>query len=200
MAAPPLATASMGDNAMDRAHLLPSEVLHQCLEYDASSGILTRKSRPREHFANLRAWRGYEGRFANALAGCVDISNGYVKVVLVVDQRIYRSYAHQIIWTMMTGKSLSMKIDHIDRNRLNNKWNNLRIATDSQNGQNRPVAKSSLTQLKGVLTRHKRPGYEARIKGNGKALRLGIFPTAEEAHAAYCKAARELHGEFWNPG
>lgn len=86
--------------------------------------------------------------------------------------------------------------DHHDLNGLNNQKINLRVCTRAQNMQNTQVKSNSSSGLKGVVL-HKKSGlWMARIRANGKQVLLGYFKTAELGHAAYCEAAKELHGAF----
>lgn len=87
-------------------------------------------------------------------------------------------------------------IDHIDGNGLNNRAANLRYATKSQNGMNRGLTSKNTTGYKGVHFYKSRGNYTANIAVNGKLKCIGYFETAEEAHKAYKKAAKKLHGEF----
>lgn len=84
-------------------------------------------------------------------------------------------------------------VDHKDGNRLNNQRYNLRRATVAQNCQN-SKKRSKKSVYKGVRAKKKR--WEARITCNGKAIRIGTYPTEIEAAYAYDKAALEYHGEF----
>ena len=93
----------------------------------------------------------------------------------------------------MTGKDPSTDVDHKDRNRKNNAWSNLRLATALQNKVN-SARKGKLPR--GVHQRKGRTNFYAQIRVDGKPLHLGTFVTAEEAHQAYRKASLELHGEF----
>lgn len=89
-----------------------------------------------------------------------------------------------------------MEIDHKDRNRDNNKIDNLRLSTRAQNVHH-STAKGK-TRMKGVKL-HKTGRFEARIFEDGKYKYIGIFDTEEEAKAAYNKEAKLLHGEFFHP-
>lgn len=92
-------------------------------------------------------------------------------------------------------------VDHHNRNRLDNRRCNLRIANKSQNGMNRGMQANNTTGFKGAYKHIEKSGlwegrWKAQICVNKRQKYLGLFPTAEAAHAAYVKAANELHGEF----
>lgn len=89
-----------------------------------------------------------------------------------------------------------LDVDHIDRDGLNNVRSNLRAATRSQNMANMPKVRGS-SKYKGVSLCKATGKWAAHIRGeNSRSVHLGRFKTEEEAYAAYCKAARELRGEF----
>jgi len=105
--------------------------------------------------------------------------------------------AHRLAWFMKTGEDpLHNQIDHIDGNSLNNAFANLRLATKAQNAQNSSFRKTNTSGLKGAFFHKPSSRWLSAISVNGKRIYLGQFQTAEQAHAAYCKAAAELHGEF----
>ena len=94
----------------------------------------------------------------------------------------------------------TIKTDHRDRNGLNNTRSNLRACTNAENMRNTGAQANNTSGYKGVSW-HKQSGkWAAYIKANWKRKHLGLFTTPEAAHAAYCKAALELHGEFANFG
>lgn len=89
-----------------------------------------------------------------------------------------------------------IQVDHIDLNKSNNQKSNLRKATNSQNKCNSAAYKTSKSGVKGAYFSEKLNIWRSSIRSNGKLKHLGCFKTAEEAHAAYCIAAKEIHGEF----
>lgn len=87
-------------------------------------------------------------------------------------------------------------LDHKNRNGLDNRRENLRIASKSQNGCNRGPQRNNTSGFKGV-TFHKKSGkWMARITIEGKTHYLGLFLSKEGAAIAYDDAAKRYHGEF----
>lgn len=89
-------------------------------------------------------------------------------------------------------------VDHANRDTKDNRKSNLRIATRSQNGANRPKTHNNTSGLKGAYfdnRAHKNKWYSL-ITSNGKRRFIGMFFTKEEAAAAYDTAALENYGEF----
>jgi len=93
-------------------------------------------------------------------------------------------------------KSDSRKGDHKNRNTLDNRRGNLRMATNSENLQNSKTPIHNKSGYKGVSWRKNGQRWIAQIGINGKNHHIGRFHTAEEAYAAYCASAKKLHGEF----
>lgn len=89
-------------------------------------------------------------------------------------------------------------VDHIDGNGLNNTRSNLRVASFSQNGQNKCMQKNNKTGAKGVTYCKGvvRKPYKARIYLNKRPIHLGFFATLEEAAKAYKEASIYYFGEF----
>lgn len=100
----------------------------------------------------------------------------------------------------MTGKWPKYEIDHKDENKSNNRFKNLREATRSQNGRHKGPYKNNPSGLKGAYWDNDRKKWLSNIGIPGQGVKfLGRFNTKEEAHAAYCRVAEKLHGEFYKP-
>ena len=97
-------------------------------------------------------------------------------------------YAHRLIWIYLYGYD-PIDIDHIDGDSLNNRPENLREATSSQN-----IANANFRPGRGVEAHGAR--YRARIMVQGNRLELGSFDSFEEANTAYQEAADKYFGEF----
>ncbi len=102
---------------------------------------------------------------------------------------------HRLIWIWHNGEIPDgYEIDHRDLDRMNNRIENLRLATPAQNNVNKRT--SNKLGLKGVKKNGK--SYQARIRINGQRINIGTFSTPEEAHAAYLERAKKEYGEFVN--
>ncbi len=89
------------------------------------------------------------------------------------------------------------EIDHINRDGLDNRRKNLRLATRQQNMANRGIQKNNSTGFKGVSnTKSKCNPFQSIIRVNRKNIYLGCFPTPESAYERYCIAANKYFGEF----
>lgn len=106
---------------------------------------------------------------------------------------------HHVCWFLKTGRWPETELDHKDRDGTNNKWENLRPATRSQQMQNSSVRRDSPVGVKGVTCYRRK--YVARIRVDGKSKHLGVFDTIEAASAAYRSAAlRYYDSEFHYAG
>ena len=169
---------------------LPSlDRLNECFEYNKDTGVLRWKTRPLDHFSCVGVCNMWNSKRAGKEIKFTEVS-GYIVVRL--DGYLYK--AHRIIFKLMTGNDPKVNIDHRDSDRTNNKWSNLREASDVQNTHNAKMKKSSTTGFKGVYVKGKKFGTE--IRANGVRHFLGTFNTAQEAYTVYCEAAVRLHGEF----
>ena len=89
-----------------------------------------------------------------------------------------------------------LHVDHVNGNGLDNRLENLRVATPSQNQRNIGRRADNASGYKGVSWRAGCAKWRAYITIDGRQHHLGYYSTPELAHAAYGTAATELHGEF----
>jgi hypothetical protein len=158
-----------------RESLIDPLGLRAVFAYDATTGQLSRIR---------RAGRGN----ARESVGWVD-RKGYLRLELNK-----RSYAyHRVAWAVHYGEWPRGEIDHVNGVKSDNRIENLRVTRQSGNMANRPG-----------WGKHKKGAYKTGnrfrsvIWKGGKLVGLGTFDTEDEAHAAYCRAALELHGDFAN--
>lgn len=127
---------------------------------------------------------------AGNIAGSWDVSKQYWMITVFG----VRYPAHTLAWFYVHGEWI--RPDHEDRNRLNNKINNLRPANRSQNAANQDVRCTNLLGVKGVQARNGK--FRAYITVNYKTIHLGTFSTLGEAINARQAAAKEYFGQFSN--
>ena len=162
---------------------LPShERLMELLDYNPGTGLLEWRELPPT--TRINRWRN--ARYANQPAGF--LRKGRLR--LSIDGKAYE--ASRVIWKLMTGDDPRLTIDHRDRDRMNNKWENLRLATNAQQQYNSSY--SNKTGFRGV--HRSGAGFAARITVAGKKLYVGYFRTPDEAGQAAVEATRLHHGEF----
>lgn len=125
------------------------------------------------------------------MAGC-KTEQGYV--VIRFNGKAYK--AHRIAWYLKTGEIPKYEIDHKDQVKCNNSWDNLRLATPTQNAANTVAQKNSITGIKGVGYRKDIDKWTARIGFDNKVIWLGFHKTQEGARRAYEEKAIELFGDF----
>lgn len=157
---------------------LTQERLRELLDYDPETGFFTWVTRR-------------NGIHVGQTAGHVN-NHGYVQIR--IDGRSYQ--AHRLAWLWMVGALPTDHVDHINRDRADNRWGNLRLASRSQNMGNRSISRNNTSGVKGVIW-HKDAGkWMACIKINGKRRYLGYFLDIDAAAAAYADAARQHFGEY----
>jgi HNH endonuclease len=148
------------------------EQINDLLSYDPKTGLLT--------------WKQSRGRVkAGAVAGSLR-TDGYINVRVMGKNYL----AQRLIWFIVTGLWPPDLVYHENTIKNDNRWDNLRLATRTQNAANR----ASKNEYRGVRPYGNR--FQAYISINNAAKHLGYFDTPEEAHEAYCIAAVEQHGQF----
>ncbi len=155
---------------------IPIEELHRQLRYDAETGKIF--------------WRTGTPCYAPGRETGAGTSGGYRQVV--INRCVIR--AHRVAWALHYGHWPESQIDHINRDRADNRIVNLRLATNGQNARNRTAQSNNKCGLKGVSRYRNR--WRATIFANGKQCNIGYFDDLNEAHAAYQAACADVAGEF----
>lgn len=116
---------------------------------------------------------------------------GYLHVS--INSKLYKN--HRIIWLMHNG-TIPKFIDHIDGNRLNNRIENLRSATHSQNMRNLKKPKTNTSGIKGVSWYKNKNKWRVSVTIYGKQKCFGYFEDIELAELVAEEARNKHHGEF----
>lgn len=152
------------------------EFLKSRLEYDKETGL----------FIRIKNVSGNKGGVGNVAGNIGD--EGYI----VINFRGKKKKAHRLAWLYMTGEWPEKDVDHMNGDRADNRWINLRAADDSINAQNqRKASSNNKSGYLGVSQKGNR--FKASIRSEGKRIYLGLFDTAIIAHEAYVEAKRKLH-------
>lgn len=152
--------------------------------YDSETGKLFWLPRVGENVAQ------FNGKLAGKEAGTTH--NGYV--VIKLDGVPYK--AHRLIWKIVTGNDLAGCADHIDRDPLNNRFENLRDVSFEQNSWNTKLRAGNVIGFRGVSFQKKLGKWIARIRVGGSQKFLGVFDSPELAHAAFVSASLLYRDEY----
>ena len=156
---------------------LTLERLHELLHYNPLTGYFTRK----------RSF--YRGK-AGSVVGYT-CPRGYVQIS--VDAVSYR--AHRLAFFFMTGQWPTL-IDHINRNRSDNRWANLRETTHVHNSMNMGHVGRATTGVRNVSFNRKRNNYEVKLRCKGKNIFIGVFNELELADLVAQMAREKYFKEF----
>lgn len=179
--AKPAPTEKRFGRGVMRSAPMTQEQMRALLSYDTLSGNIT--------WASDCGGKDNKRIKAGTLAGCL---NAYGYIVIRVDKVLYP--AHRLAWFLESGIWPVQLIDHVNGVRSDNRLENLRLATASQNGVNRRASLPNTSGYRGVV--RVRDKWLAQIGIDGYHKNLGTFDTPEAAYDAYSAAVREHHGEF----
>ncbi len=106
-----------------------------------------------------------------------------------------RKPSHFLMHRLIMRAQKGQEVDHINGDRLDNRRENLRIATHKQNSYN-SKSRGGSSQYKGVTWDKQTNKWRSLIRENGKVLALGRFDSEQQAARAYDLKAKEIHKEF----
>jgi hypothetical protein len=171
--------------------MITAEQLRGLVDYDPNTGVFVWKHRI-ELDRHVRAWNT---RYAGNITGSVN-NVGYVQVN--IGNHNYK--AHRLAWLHVHGEWPKSQIDHINRVRTDNRIENLRLATPTENLWNSGVRLDNKSGAKGIDWHKGARKWRARITINdGTRINLGLFEVLSEASAAYDAYAIAHQGAFANP-
>lgn len=163
----------------DKEKALSWDRLTSLVEYSADSGVFTNKTS--------------RGNMSNGSTAGHKRSDGYRWLML--DNIRYME--HRLAWYYTYKIWPEEILDHIDSIKDNNRINNLREATQSQNKQNTPIRSDNVTGVKGVSYHKTREKYVAAITVDGVTKHIGYYDSLEDAKLAYNNEAIKLQGGFY---
>jgi hypothetical protein len=156
--------------------ILTQERLKELLSYDPETGVFVWVVKPSKRTK------------IGSVAGSFRL-DGYRQIQ--IDGAQFR--AHRLAWFYMTREFPPDEIDHINRDRADNRFVNLRAVTGSENQHNSGKPKDNTSGYRGVSYDKRDKKWRASIRLNNVLKNLGYFPTPEEANVAYLAAQRIYH-------
>lgn len=150
--------------------------LQSVVIYDPLTGVFINKID-----RNPRALKGAVAGYTNTI--------GYT--VIQINGR--KMHAHRLAWLYMTGEWPLHEVDHINRIRSDNRFQNLRQSTPSENKQNTTDRINNTSGHRGVTWHKARQKWQAQISVMGKHLYLGTFDSVDDAAAARKEAVVKFH-------
>lgn len=157
--------------------MLTAEIARQFLSYDPDSGSLT--------------WLISRGTVKAGSSVCRVSNRGYLTVKLL--GKTYQ--AHRIAWLITYGE-WPITIDHINRQRTDNRLVNLRNATQQQNMCNVPRKRTNTSGVRGVSWQSQSRKWQVEVKADGKRYYLGSYRDIELAELVASEARIKLHKEY----
>jgi hypothetical protein len=159
---------------------ITQQALKSALHYDPETGLFTHICDTRYKKAGEQA--GYVAR------------NGYRCIYIQSSDKIY--YAHRLAFLYMTGELPKEQVDHINRVKTDNRWDNLREVSQAENNRNLSLRKDNKSGYRGVHWAKANQKWHASICVDGKSISLGYFTDAAEAGAAAEEARKRYFGKF----
>ena len=176
---------------------LPSlDYLRECFDYNADTGELRWRRRPRKHFDSDKAHNISNGISAGKVIAS-KTTKGYLRAL--IDGKFH--YAHRIAYKMATGEDIpkGYQIDHINGNPSDNSIHNLRVVSSGENQRNMKRNKNNTSGVQGVSWMKKAKLWRARISIGGKEIHLGTSTNKDKA-IFLRKEAEEKYGFHSNHG
>lgn len=159
--------------------MITQERLKQLLHYDPDTGVFTR----------IVSRRG-----SRAIVGSTR-SDGYLSVC--IDGKSY--LGHRLAWLWMTGQQPQDQVDHVNGIKSDNRWRNLRAATNKQNSENSRLYSCNKTGVRGAVIDKRTGRYVARVRHFGKDIHVGVFDDAASANRALKDARDQLFTHHKTP-
>lgn len=156
--------------------IISQSYLHTILDYNQHTGVFT--------------WRINKGQRGKAGSETSVLGNHGYKVIKIDS---IRHQAHRLAWLYMTGSWPVSQIDHINRIKTDNRFENLREVTLAENAQNHPVRIDNTSGHVGVCWHKTTNKWIAKISINKKAIHLGVYANIADAIKAYNNAVLIHH-------
>lgn len=157
--------------------MIDIKTLRELIAYDACTGKLTWLPRDLMFCKNDHQANAWNAKHAGTEAGVATDTHGY-KAITVFNKRYL---VHRLIWAIHYGVWPSGQIDHINGDRSDNRIENLRDVSQSQNQKNAKRRSDNKSGVPGVSWHARYAKWQAAISNDGKRKCLGYFKNLDEA-------------------
>ena len=158
---------------MDKLHFIKEHLL-----YNKNTGIF---------YWNVNRQKIQKGSIAGGLSG-----EGYIQIRVLGK----KMGAHRMAWLLHYGTLPKNQLDHINEIKTDNRIENLREATHSQNMRNYTHNVKNTSGYKNVVWSKKSSKWQVGLRVNGKKKHIGLFNSINEAVEAAQSARQQFHGAF----
>ncbi|HCF2412888.1 TPA: HNH endonuclease [Pseudomonas aeruginosa] len=149
------------------------------LDYNRETGQMVWRAKPVMTSEDKR----WNSRYANSVAGTID-DRGYIRILVQIGVKKRKIRAHQLAWFIVTGSLPVGEIDHINQDKQDNRFINLRDVPKSINQRNGTRKRNNTSGIPGVTWHKQRQKWCAQASVNGKHYHLGLFAKIEDAERA----------------
>ena len=173
---------------------MDAKLIRELFDYDKDHGRLIWKARKPDSFAasseaeRKRICAIWNAKFSGKFAMSETNGNGYLRGS-IFNKKVY---LHRCVWAWHHGAWPVNVIDHVNGNRSDNRIENLRDVSRSQNCHNKPTPANNKSGFKGVSWDNGRKKWLAQIRVEGKNKTLGHYDNKEDARDAYVKASKRF--------
>lgn len=169
------------------------ETCRKLIEYDPATGRLTWKMRDLRYFADERSHRSWNAKWPGKPAIAAECRRPGGQLVRLIGQLLDRPVkAHRVAWAIYYGEWPSGELDHINGNPADNRIENLRMVTRTENARNASMHADNRSGFAGVSWNKRTRKWTATLGINKRRKYLGEYDTPEAAWEARKKAQVEL--------
>ena len=165
---------------------LTPELVKQLIRFE--DGKYFWNPRPKHMFTCDRLWKSWNATFSDKEINSKSKASGYLRIGILGKCMQF----HRVIWAYHYGEWPSGQIDHINHDRADNRIENLRIVTHSENAKNMRKNAKNASGVMGVSWEKNRSKWQAKITVDRVQRHLGRFDRFEDAVAARRQAEKEF--------
>jgi len=173
---------------------IDQKTLRELIHYNPETGDFTWLPRNHSYCVSCADARRWNSRHAGEKTGSLT-PKGYLRIGILGK----RYLSHRLAFLYMTGAFPKNEVDHINQNKADNRWENLRDVTGEENCRNKPIGIKNTSKIHGVYWHSGQKRWHASINSGRRQVFLGSFGALLDAAAARI-SAEKAHGYHENHG